>query len=250
MDIHKWPRRRYSPAMRHWVFDLDGTLVDSFGAYFDAMEEIFAAHGATFGADQRLAAITEPLDGYFARRLGPANLPRAFELLQKRSVEDAARIRPFEGLPGMLERLRGQGARLAVWTNRDLESARLILRHSGLEPLLEDCVSGTCVVRRKPHPEGLLRLIDRFECRPQEVTMVGDHDHDVTAARQAGARAVRASWHSYWEEPACATADAQFRSTGEFAEWALGESPGRRVRGGRARAPRARRLQPHAPFAL
>jgi phosphoglycolate phosphatase len=121
----------------------------------------------------------------------------------------------------MIRELQARGSRVAVWTNRDLESASLILEHSGLGELMEACVSGTCVTLRKPEPEGLLRIIDRFGCRADEVTMVGDHEHDVTAAKRVGARAVRASWHAYWDEAPCPTADAQFRSVAEFQAWAL-----------------------------
>lgn len=208
--------------MRHWVFDLDGTLVDSFAHYFDALDEIFLAHGTSFGPELRRAALTDSLVDFFERHLGRGAVPEAFARLQIRSNDDARRIRPFVGLDNLIRQLQERGSRVAVWTNRDLESASLILEHSGLRALTEACVSGTCVVERKPKPEGLLRLIDRFGCQPGEVTMVGDHEHDVTAAKAVGARAVRASWHSYWNEPPCSTADAQFKTVPEFEAWALG----------------------------
>jgi phosphoglycolate phosphatase len=208
--------------MRHWVFDLDGTLVDSFGHYFDALDEIFLAHGASFEPELRRAALTDPLHEFFERHLGRSAVPEAFARLQIRSNDDARRIQPFVGMAGLIRQLQAHGSRVAVWTNRDLESADLILEHSGLKPLTEACVSGTCVAERKPKPEGLLRLIGRFGCDPSEVTMVGDHEHDVLAAKEVGARAVRASWHTYWSEVPCSTADAQFRSVSEFEVWALG----------------------------
>jgi HAD superfamily hydrolase (TIGR01509 family) len=207
--------------MRNWVFDLDGTLVDSFAHYFSALDEIFAAHGRRFAPELRKDALTESLDRFFAHHLGSAAVRPAFERLHVRSNEDARLIRPFAGLETIVTRLRQRGARVAVWTNRDLASASLILEHSGWQQHTEAMVSGTCVTLRKPHPEGLLRLIERFGCDPSEVTMVGDHEHDVTAAKTIGARAVRASWHAYWSERDCGTADAQFRSVEEFGAWAL-----------------------------
>jgi pyrophosphatase PpaX len=209
--------------MKHWVFDLDGTLVDSFERYFDTLTEIFAAYGASFAPELRRAALTDPLDQLFALHLGLGReaLPEVFARLQARCNGDARFIRPFTGFDGLLSKLRDGGARVAVWTNRDFESASLILEHSGLKRLTDGMVSGTCVTDRKPHPEGLLRLIDQFGCHPSEVTMVGDHEHDVTAAKAVGARAVRASWHPYWAEVACSMADAQFRSVADFEAWAL-----------------------------
>ena len=207
--------------MKHWVFDLDGTLVDSFGHFFETMEQIFAAHGARFTPELRRAALTEPLDQFFRDHLGEPAFKSAIEALQTRSNEDARSIRPFARLESLMRELSARGSRVAVWTNRDLVSASLILKHSGLAELTEACISGTCVDRRKPDPEGLLRLVDRFGCRPDEVTMVGDHEHDVTAAKSVGARAVRASWHSYWREAPCTTADHQFHDVAEFEAWVL-----------------------------
>lgn len=210
--------------MQNWVFDLDGTLVDSFASYFGALEEIFRAHGAHFTSALRQAALTEPLDRFFAVHLGRAAVPSAFDQLQTLSNDGARHIRPFGGIERTIQALLERGARVAVWTNRDLVSANLILKHSGLAHLSEACVSGTCVELRKPHPQGLLRIIERFGCDPSAVTMVGDHEHDVSAAKQIGVRAVRASWHSYWKVDACPTADAQFHDVAVFTSWAL-EAP-------------------------
>jgi HAD superfamily hydrolase (TIGR01549 family) len=221
-EIKKEKRSSNITHMKNWVFDLDGTLVDSFAHYFGTLEEIFAAHGSRFVPDLRQAALTDPLDLFFEKHIGPTAVPPAFEMLRLLSNESARHILPFAGIEKVVRELKRRGARVAVWTNRDLESATLILKHSGLKPLAELCVSGTCVDLRKPHPEGLLRLIQHFGCAPSDVTMVGDHEHDVTAANEAGVRAVRASWHAYWKIDACPDADFQFHSVPDFENWAAG----------------------------
>lgn len=205
--------------MRHWVFDLDGTLVDSFSAYFGTLETIFNEHGARFFPGLQYPALTERLDLFFEQHLGSRSVNTALSRLQFLSNRDAQRIQPFSGLITALHDLADQGSRIAVWTNRDRESASLILEASGLDRFAEVFISGTCVSRRKPDPEGLLTIIDRFGCDPSTVTMVGDHEHDVTAAKQVGARAVRASWHGYWTMEPCEHADHQFHSVEEFHSW-------------------------------
>src|SRR4051794_530198 len=118
--------------MKHWVFDLDGTLVDSFHHYFEALTLVFREHGATFTSGLRKEALTDNLEVFFARHLGPAAVPTAFHRLQLLSNDDARRIRPFAGFETILQQLINSGSRVAVWTNRDLVSATLILKHSGL----------------------------------------------------------------------------------------------------------------------
>lgn len=212
--------------MRHWIFDLDGTLVDSFSHYFELLQEIFDARRMRFGPELRLAALSDPLPLFFQRHLGRAAVDSALEELQARSQSDAALVKPFAGVPELLAKLRSSGSRVGVWTNRDLVSASLILKHSGLDAFAEICVSGTCVTRRKPHPEGLSRIIGHFESDPAQITMVGDHSHDVEAAKAVGARAVRASWHGYWAMERCPHADAQFDDFADFERWVFAGSQG------------------------
>ena len=202
--------------MKHWVFDLDGTLVDSFSHYFKALEGIFKQYGVEFTEDLRLPALTHPLLAFFEEHLGKAAVPAAFAKLQVHSNDDA-----FQGLDAFVRKVTENGAQVGIWTNRDLESAQLILQSTGLSRYSTICVSGDCVAQRKPHPEGLLRIIKLFGCRPDEVTMVGDHTHDVTAAKAIGARSVRASWHQYWAIEKCPHSDHQFYKTSEFEAWAL-----------------------------
>lgn len=204
---------------KYWVFDLDGTLVDSFQHYFNTLEIIFADHGKKFTPDLQMPALTELLIHFFKNHLGAANVDSALEKLQLLSNDSAKTIQPFTGVFDILASLKQNGSKIAVWTNRDYVSAELILKHSGLHLELDAFVSGTCTARRKPHSDGLLRVIEQFKCEPHEITMVGDHEHDVIAAKSIGARSVRASWHSYWKMDPCEHADHQFHSLDHFHQW-------------------------------
>lgn len=205
---------------KHWVFDLDGTLVDSFQPYFVSLDQIFRDQGGRFEGDaMQKEALTIPLVDFFEKHLGGERVSEAHRRLRQMSNRDARGILAYSELVQSLDYLKAKGARIAVWTNRDLESAELIIEHSGLGRWVETCVSGTCVGRRKPDPEGLLRLIQEFGCEPSEVIMVGDHEHDVSAAKAVGARAVRASWHGYWEQESCTIADHQFFKAKDFENW-------------------------------
>ncbi|MBI3554909.1 MAG: HAD hydrolase-like protein [Deltaproteobacteria bacterium] len=205
--------------MNYWAFDLDGTLVDSFSHYFKILDVIFQDHGARFSPEHRHTALTQPIPDFFEKHLGKAAVEPAIEKLTKVSTKDAEQIHPFDGITTAVEHLVSSGAKVAVWTNRDLISAELILKHTKLKRLAEICISGTCVVQRKPSAEGLLKISSRFGCHARDITVVGDHEHDVQAAKSVGARAVRASWHSYWTVERCTQADAQFYTVPEFTAW-------------------------------
>ena len=201
-----------------WVFDLDGTLVDSFPQYFTCLTVIFEKYGKTFDDTLRLESLTDQLMAFLRKHLAE-HADAAMEDIRIMSRNEAGQIPPFPGIVPLLDHLKEKGARLAVWTNRDLPSATLILQHSGLSGYFQAFVSGSCVKDRKPHPEGLTRIVEELQCDLEMVTMVGDHEHDVTGAKSATVRAVRASWHRHWEVVTCGSSDHQFYSVEEFATW-------------------------------
>ena len=215
--------------MNYWAFDLDGTLVDSFAHYFSALEEIFDEHGAKFSKELREPALTNSLPQFFETHLGESKVEQALHRLEVRSHKDAAEIKPFHGIANAIEHLLSAGAKVAILTNRDLVSTELILKHTKLKRLAEICISGTCVTQRKPSPEGLLKVSNRFGCDVRHVTVVGDHLTDMEAAKAVGARAVRASWHSYWDIEQCKRADAQFFTVHEFTSWVRANQPENRT---------------------
>ena len=55
--------------------------------------------------------------------------------------------------------------------------------------------------------------------RWRDAIMIGDHVHDMTAAKQIGLFGVRASWNGYWGAGACELADRQFHSVSDFTTW-------------------------------
>lgn len=204
---------------QHWIFDLDGTLVDSFKYYFLTLEEMLAKEGIPFTETHKREALSEHPAKFLARYLNPDLLPIALDALLELSRSDAKVIETYDEILDSLTHLKDNGAQIAIWTNRPLESAKIIIDSSGLAPLIDIHLSGECVKNPKPDSEGLYQIAKFFKCEPAEIIMVGDHEHDMLAAKNAGASAIRASWHGHWQEDSCALADKQFHCSREFASW-------------------------------
>lgn len=209
--------------MAVWVFDLDGTLVDSFGFYIRIVQDLFKEHELILTDALVAACLGTPATKFLATHIPANGLGQAMQTLTERSRADAKDIQVFEGLLQLLRQLREQGDRIALWTSRDLESATLVLEATGLSQFIEYAVSGTCVAGHKPNPEGLLKICEFFSCTPNDVVVIGDHDVDVVGAKNAGARAVRASWHGYNPPAACLVADHHFYEVTAFLNWVIAE---------------------------
>ncbi len=97
-----------------------------------------------------------------------------------------------------------------------------MLESSGLSRFASHVVTGNCVTRAKPHPEGAKKVLEHFRRGGDETVMIGDHHHDVNGALSAGLTSVRASWNPYWKEERCELAHHQFFKVEDFSSWMKG----------------------------
>jgi phosphoglycolate phosphatase-like HAD superfamily hydrolase len=208
--------------MKLWIFDLDGTLTDSFPVFFRSMRSIFSRRGKEISDAQLHSALGTTMPEFFALHLGAEHAAAAVRELAELSVISVNEVKPFEGIPECLELLRSRQREIGIWTARDRDSAERILASSGIGRFASHLVSGNCVTRAKPDPEGAQLTLARFSRTASESVMVGDHAHDVNAALSAGVFGVRASWNPYWPREACTIAQAQFFSVPDFARWIEG----------------------------
>ena len=182
------------------VFDLDGTLVDTF-------EDIAAAANHGLGLvgrpPQDLSLIMSRVGGggrnLMAKCLGEdateQEITRAFEGWRDYyKTHPCVHARPYPGVKETLEGLRLKGARLAVLSNKLHEITVKVLRQLGLLECF-DSVQGEAPPRpRKPDPAEILRLMDKYGICRHEVLIVGDGEADVQMARNAGVRLVGVSY--------------------------------------------------------
>ncbi|MGZ3656717.1 MAG: HAD family hydrolase [Bdellovibrionota bacterium] len=208
--------------MKLWIFDLDGTLTDSFPVFFRSMRSIFSRRGKEITDAQLQSALGSTMPEFFALHLGPEHAAAAVRELAELSVTSVEEVKPFAGIPECLELLQSRQREIGIWTARDRDSAERILASSGIGRFASHLVSGNCVSRAKPDPEGARLTLARFSRKASETVMVGDHAHDVNAARAAGVFGIRASWNPYWPKVPCELAQAQFFTVPDFARWLRG----------------------------
>lgn len=177
-----------------FVFDLDGTLVDSRRDIAESANAVLEACGGTPHPEEAIGGMVG--DGaalLIARAFAAANRPLPVGALERfLRVYDSRLLRhtvPYEGMTELLDALAARGT-LAVLTNKPLGATRSILGGLGLAPYFGDRVlGGDGPHPRKPDATGLLQLIDRASSAPEHTTMIGDSAVDFRTAVAAGARA-------------------------------------------------------------
>jgi len=183
----------------HLLFDLDGTLADSFPGISRSINTTLTTLGRDPLPDERLrACVGLRLATIFGNLLDTddqALIDRAVAIY--RPLFDEAGIfesRVFPGIPEALSTFRASGHALQVVTVRSIQSARLVVRHFELEPYF-DAVHGPLPTERGCDKADLVRAaLTLAGARAEDAIMIGDRADDIRAARAHGVRAVAVGW--------------------------------------------------------
>jgi beta-phosphoglucomutase-like phosphatase (HAD superfamily) len=180
-------------AMEAILFDWDGTLVDSLGAFHRANAIVMEAFGLSFDVARYREHYTPDWREMY-RRLGVPRdrLDEANRLWEETFADDGDAVIAFPGTVEALERLRTAGTVLGLVTAGHRDVVEPQLARTGLGPLLPIRVFGDDLPVHKPDPAPLrlaLRLAGDGH-RPETSIYVGDAPTDMLMAVAVGARAV------------------------------------------------------------
>jgi len=176
------------------VFDLDGTLVDSLDDLHASVNHALGAVGLPLRTrDEVRGFVGEGARVLVAKAVAPRDELFDPALAAWRAHYEAHCLDRTRAYPGIEALLAGAGRILGVHTNKPGAMARKILAGLGLLPRFAAVVGGDDAPR-KPDPTGLQEIMARVGASPAETVLVGDSQHDVEAARAAGAAIVAVTW--------------------------------------------------------
>lgn len=175
------------------LFDWDGTLVDSLGAFHRANATVMTAFNLPFDV-VRYRRLYVPDWREMYRRLGVPHdrLDDANSLWEATFAGDGESVEAFPGALAALERLRDHGALLGIVTAGHRAVVEPQLERTGLGVLLPIRVFGDDLAVHKPDPEPLRRAIRLAGGghRPSTSIYVGDTPTDMLMAVTVGARPI------------------------------------------------------------
>ncbi len=190
------------PAHRFggYIFDLDGTLVDSMATHYRAWRWALARHGAPpeafrwheFVAHGGMAApdIVSDLNRCYGLSMAP-------EAVAEEKRARYAHLLESEQLPviaetvGLVHELRDEGIPYAIGTGSMPEGALATLRSAGLEELFPVIVTPGDVVHGKPAPDIFLLCAERMGVAAGQCVVFEDAEPGIRAAQAAGMAFVR-----------------------------------------------------------
>jgi phosphoglycolate phosphatase-like HAD superfamily hydrolase len=178
--------------IQHLIWDVDGTLFDTYPAIARSMQA--AAHdlGAPVTYDEIMRLVLVSIDHCVSTlcdtyALQPDQLEELFDHhYQTITPEDQP---PFAGVETVCEHIRSCGGLNLIVTHRRRAGLDRLLATHRLTAYFCDIISNDDAYPRKPDPAAFNALIEKHQL-PRHTTLgVGDRDIDVLAAQAAGLRA-------------------------------------------------------------
>jgi phosphoglycolate phosphatase len=192
------------------VFDLDGTLIDSYRAIHECLNVVRGAYGKEpVSLDECRRMVGHGLDVLIARAIGSENASEGVRLFRERyAVVGPAKTELLPDADSVTTELARRGVAMAIASNKPARFSRQILESLGIASRFAEIVGPDSGFAPKPDPAMVFHLLERLGSAPHGALFVGDMEVDVATARAAGMRvAVLPTGSSTKEELASAGAD-------------------------------------------
>lgn len=171
------------------LFDLDGTLVDSYGALTEAVNHARRTHGLRELSSSRIRELVgEGVERLLQRAFERSELSPSIVQAFETRYDDicCAESRVLAEVEATLHELSEMGVRMAVCTNKPTVFSKKILDFLGLSRYFCAIVGPDIAGARKPDPQHVAVTLESTECSREDALFVGDMPLDVRAARNSG----------------------------------------------------------------
>ena len=182
--------------IRTVLFDLDGTLSDSFAGIVASLRHALATHGLDVLTEEGVRAlIGPPLHRTLPTIVGAHRYDAVFATF-KAHQDAGARVATtlFPGVVDLLDLLGTAGLTLAVATSKHEVGARQVVAHLGIADYFATVCGEQPGGPRDDKTKVVAEVLRRLDADPATTVLVGDRVHDAVGARDNGIGFLGAAW--------------------------------------------------------
>ena len=175
-----------------FIWDLDGTLLDSYEAILAGIEETFVQFDIPYDKAEVRAFILQTSVQDLLEKVGEERGLDADMLNQVRAqslAEKNAQVVLMSGAREVLAWADKQGIQQFVYTHKG-DNAFTILRDLGLDSYFTEILTSQSGFARKPSPEAATYLINKYHLNPDRTYYIGDRTLDIEFAKNSGIQSI------------------------------------------------------------
>jgi HAD superfamily hydrolase (TIGR01549 family) len=179
-----------------FIFDIDGTLVDSNELHVDSWDRAFWHFGKQFSREQLRAQIGKGSDQYLPEFLTPDEIDRfGKELDDYRSDvfrrEYLPKVRPFPKVRELFQHIRDCNRQVVLASSGKKADTKYYIQLLKIDNLIDGYVSGDDAENSKPAPDIFAASLKKLGAiSSADAVTVGDTRFDVEAAGKAGLKTI------------------------------------------------------------
>ena len=184
------------------LFDLDGTVLDTYDAIAVSMRHASEAVLGTLLPDSvLLAQVGQPLVTQIEAFSDDPKVREDFLSYYRKENEAGLteKGKPFEGMKELIASLKQEGYLVGVVTSKRHQLAEDSLRYYGIYENLDCLVALEESVNHKPHPEPLIVATQKLGSSLEQCVYVGDSPFDMQAAHAAGIPGIAVTWGKFFD---------------------------------------------------
>lgn len=177
------------------IFDMDGVLVDSTEAHYQAWKRVGEAAGHPYSRDAFLRTFgmhnNQSIPAWFGRPVPEAEI-RDLADRKERLYREMARtlVRPVPGVVDLIRALARDGFKLAVGSSGPSENVAMALDLLQVRDAFAALSTGDEVKEGKPHPAIFLNAAHQLGLPPAQCAVIEDAPQGIQAAHAAGMLAI------------------------------------------------------------
>ena len=181
----------HSFSLLGFIFDIDGTLVDSNELHVDSWDRAFQRFGKQFSREQLRAQIGKGSDQYLPEFLTPEEIKRfGKELDEYRSElfkkEYLPKVQPFPKVCELFQRIHDDKKRIVLASSGKKADTKYYIDLLKIGDFIDAYVSGDDADSSKPAPDIFAASLEKLgDMSPANAVTVGDTRFDIEAAKKA-----------------------------------------------------------------
>ncbi len=190
---------------KHFIWDFDGTLFDSYPPMVKAYQEALAEQDNHVSEEvilKHMKISIRHLTNYSKEHYG-IDVAFSQRFSELRKTYEQALFEPYKEAVEAVQLIRNRGGRNYVYTHRGTSTHRYLEKYD-LVKYFDEVVTDENNFALKPDPEGVLYILNKHHIDPKTALIIGDRELDIVSGQNAG---IKGCFFSERPEYTCDVAD-------------------------------------------